>query len=165
MEAINNAASVIAILATDGVVIAAEKKVTGKLLDLSLSKGGGGENGGDSAWAAGGEKIFLLNKSVHNQPSRKRTGGGLVGREGSVRTMGDEPVEGGKEGELVSSATEPPSTMGLVQPSTSGHAVRTLLAAGYLISVGLSERAGEHSPDRSDLARSSSPSPPLRTPS
>jgi len=62
MEAINNAASVIAILATDGVVIAAEKKVTGKLLDLSLSKGGGGEGGGDSAWAAGGEKIFLLNK-------------------------------------------------------------------------------------------------------
>ncbi|KAL7410741.1 putative PRE9-20S proteasome subunit Y13 [Mrakia frigida] len=64
MEAINNAASVIAILATDGVVIAAEKKVTGKLLDLSLSKGGGGEGGGDSAWAAGGEKIFLLNNNV-----------------------------------------------------------------------------------------------------
>lgn len=62
MEAINQTGSVLAILATDGVAVVAEKKVTGKLLDLSLSKGGGGTGGTDSAWAAGGEKIFLLNK-------------------------------------------------------------------------------------------------------
>jgi 20S proteasome subunit alpha 3 len=61
MEAISHAGSVLAILATDGVVVAAEKKVTGKLLDLGLTRGGGGE-GGDTAWAAGGEKVFLLNK-------------------------------------------------------------------------------------------------------
>lgn len=60
MEAISHAGSVLAILASDGVVLAAEKKVTSKLLDLGLTKGGeGGE-----AWAAGGEKIFLLNKCV-----------------------------------------------------------------------------------------------------
>lgn len=63
MEAISHAGSVLAILATDGVVVAAEKKVTGKLLDLGLTKGGGGAEG-DAAWAAGGEKVFLLNKSV-----------------------------------------------------------------------------------------------------
>ncbi|CDZ96506.1 proteasome subunit alpha type 4 [Phaffia rhodozyma] len=62
MEAISHAGSVMAILATDGVVVAAEKKVTGKLLDLSMTKGGGAE--GDAAWAAGGEKVFLLNNNV-----------------------------------------------------------------------------------------------------
>jgi len=52
MEAISHAGTVLGILATDGVVLAAEKKVTGKLLDLS-----GGKEGG-------GEKIFLLNSNV-----------------------------------------------------------------------------------------------------
>lgn len=42
------------------------QKVTGKLLDLSLAPGGEGMGGeGAEAWmGGGGEKIFLLNKSV-----------------------------------------------------------------------------------------------------
>lgn len=53
MEAISHAGTVLGVLAKDGVVLAAEKKVTGKLLDLSASKGGG--------YGGSGEKIFLLN--------------------------------------------------------------------------------------------------------
>lgn len=53
MEAISHAGTVLGVLAKDGVVLAAEKKVTGKLLDLSgASKGG---------YGGGGEKIFTLN--------------------------------------------------------------------------------------------------------
>jgi 20S proteasome subunit alpha 3 len=52
MEAISHAGTVLGILSKEGVVLAAEKKVTGKLLDLSGSKGG---------YGGSGEKIFLLN--------------------------------------------------------------------------------------------------------
>lgn len=54
MEAISHAGTVIGVLAKDGVVLAAEKKVVGKLLDLSVVKASG----------ASGEKIFLLNTYV-----------------------------------------------------------------------------------------------------
>lgn len=53
MEAISHAGTVLGVLAKDGVVLAAEKKVTGKLLDLSGSTTGG--------YGGSGEKIFLLN--------------------------------------------------------------------------------------------------------
>jgi len=56
MEAISHAGTVLGILAKDGIVLAAEKKVTGKLLDLSSSKEGG--------YGGSGEKIFLLNSNV-----------------------------------------------------------------------------------------------------
>jgi len=56
MEAISHAGTVLGVLATDGVVLAAEKKVTGKLLDLSEAKAGG--------YGGSGEKIFLLNSNV-----------------------------------------------------------------------------------------------------
>lgn len=56
MEAISHAGTVLGVLATDGVVLAAEKKVTGKLLDLSEAKAGG--------YGGSGEKIFLLNSYV-----------------------------------------------------------------------------------------------------
>jgi len=56
MEAISHAGSVLAVLAKDGVVLAAEKKVTGKLLDLSGTKEGG--------YGGSGEKIFLLNSYI-----------------------------------------------------------------------------------------------------
>ncbi|TFK21093.1 proteasome subunit alpha type 4 [Coprinopsis marcescibilis] len=56
MEAISHAGTVLGVLAKDGVVLAAEKKVTGKLLDLSSSKAGG--------YGGSGEKIFLLNRNV-----------------------------------------------------------------------------------------------------
>ena len=56
MEAISHAGTVLGVLAKDGVVLAAEKKVTGKLLDLSSVKEGG--SGGS------GEKIYLLNSCV-----------------------------------------------------------------------------------------------------
>jgi 20S proteasome subunit alpha 3 len=82
MEAISMAGTVLAILSKEGVVMVAEKassyatdlgrvdltvhrfcneqKVTGKLLDLSLTSSGGE---GLEAWTGGGaEKIFLLNK-------------------------------------------------------------------------------------------------------
>lgn len=62
MEAISHAGTVLGVLAKDGVVLAAEKKVTGKLLDLSGVKEGG--------YGGSGEKIFLLNSYViivHNQ--------------------------------------------------------------------------------------------------
>lgn len=54
MEAISHAGTVVGILATDGVVLAGEKRVTSKLLDLSVSKDGG--------YGGSGEKIFLLNR-------------------------------------------------------------------------------------------------------
>lgn len=54
MEAISHAGTVVGVLAKDGVVLAAEKKVTGKLLDLSIAKEGG--------YGGSGEKIYLLNK-------------------------------------------------------------------------------------------------------
>jgi len=57
MEAISHAGTVIGILATDGVVLAGEKRVTSKLLDLSVAKDGG--------YGGSGEKIFLLNRCVH----------------------------------------------------------------------------------------------------
>ena len=53
MEAISHAGTVLGVLAKDGVVLAAEKKVTGKLLDLSGMKDGG--------YGGSGEKIYLLN--------------------------------------------------------------------------------------------------------
>jgi len=56
MEAISHAGTVLGILSKDGVVLAAEKKVTGKLLDLSGSSKGG--------YGGSGEKIFLLNSNV-----------------------------------------------------------------------------------------------------
>ncbi len=56
MEAISHAGSVLGVLAKDGVVLAAEKKVTGKLLDLSGASTGG--------YGGSGEKIFLLNTCV-----------------------------------------------------------------------------------------------------
>lgn len=56
MGAISHAGTVLGVLAKDGVVLAAEKKVTGKLLDLSGSKDGG--------YGGSGEKIFLLNSYV-----------------------------------------------------------------------------------------------------
>lgn len=56
MEAISHAGTVLGVLAKDGVVLAAEKKVTGKLLDLSGVKEGG--------YGGSGEKIFLLNSYV-----------------------------------------------------------------------------------------------------
>jgi 20S proteasome subunit alpha 3 len=58
MEAISHAGTVLGVLAKDGVVLAAEKKVTGKLLDLSLAKEGG--------YGGSGEKIYLLNSCVPN---------------------------------------------------------------------------------------------------
>jgi len=58
MEAISHAGTVLGVLATDGVVLAAEKKVTGKLLDLSEAKEGG--------YGGSGEKIFLLNSYVRS---------------------------------------------------------------------------------------------------
>lgn len=65
MEAISHAGTVLAVASKDGIALAAEKKVTGKLLDLSLTTGGdvGGE--GVEAWmGGGGEKIFLLNNNI-----------------------------------------------------------------------------------------------------
>ncbi|WOO86150.1 Proteasome subunit alpha type-4-A [Vanrija pseudolonga] len=65
MEAISHAGTVLAVLSKEGIAIAAEKKVTGKLLDLSLP--GGSEAGGEGveAWmGGGGEKIFLLNNNI-----------------------------------------------------------------------------------------------------
>jgi 20S proteasome subunit alpha 3 len=56
MEAISHAGTVLGVLAADGVVLAAEKKVTGKLLDLSVTKEGG--------YGGSGEKIYLLTKQV-----------------------------------------------------------------------------------------------------
>jgi len=58
MEAISHAGTVLGVLAKDGVVLAAEKRVTGKLLDLSSAKEGGGGYGGS------GEKMFLINSNV-----------------------------------------------------------------------------------------------------
>jgi hypothetical protein len=57
MEAISHAGTVLGVLAKDGVVIAAEKKVTGKLLDLSGSAAAG--------YGGSGEKVFLLNSCVY----------------------------------------------------------------------------------------------------
>ncbi|KAG9316345.1 N-terminal nucleophile aminohydrolase [Chiua virens] len=57
MEAISHAGTVLGVLAKDGVVLAAEKRVTGKLLDLSSVKESGGYGGS-------GEKMFLLNSNV-----------------------------------------------------------------------------------------------------
>ncbi|VDB95988.1 unnamed protein product [Peniophora sp. CBMAI 1063] len=56
MEAISHAGTVMGILAKDGIVLAAEKKVTGKLLDQSAEKEG--------SYGGSGEKIFLLNSNV-----------------------------------------------------------------------------------------------------
>jgi 20S proteasome subunit alpha 3 len=44
------------VLATDGAVLAAEKKVTRKLIDLSEGK--------EDGYGGSGEKIFLLNSYV-----------------------------------------------------------------------------------------------------
>ncbi|KAH7876682.1 nucleophile aminohydrolase [Lentinula edodes] len=55
-QTISHAGTVLGVLAKDGVVLAAEKKVTGKLLDLSGAKEGG--------YGGSGEKIFLLNSNV-----------------------------------------------------------------------------------------------------
>jgi 20S proteasome subunit alpha 3 len=79
MEAISHAGTVLGVLATDGVVLAAEKKVTGKLLDLSEAKDGG--------YGGSGEKIFLLNSYVRSYylpfdmliPSKRNVIGGVAG--------------------------------------------------------------------------------------
>ena len=60
MEAISHAGTVLGVLAKDGIVLAAEKKVTGKLLDFSGTKSGG--------YGGSGEKIFLLNSYVVSLP-------------------------------------------------------------------------------------------------
>ena len=60
MEAISHAGTVLGVLSKDGVVLAAEKKVTGKLLDMSIAKEGG--------YGGSGEKIFLLNSFVLQMP-------------------------------------------------------------------------------------------------
>ena len=60
MEAISHAGTVLGVLAKDGIVLAAEKKVTGKLLDMSIAKEGG--------YGGSGEKIFLLNSCVLRIP-------------------------------------------------------------------------------------------------
>ena len=60
MEAISHAGTVLGVLAKDGIVLAAEKKVTGKLLDLTAAKEGG--------YGGSGEKIFLLNSYVLQLP-------------------------------------------------------------------------------------------------
>jgi len=65
MEAISHAGTVLAVMSKEGIAMAAEKKVTGKLLDLSLAPGGEGMGGvGTEAWGGGGEKIFLLNNNI-----------------------------------------------------------------------------------------------------
>lgn len=66
MEAISHAGTVLAVASKEGIAMAAEKKVTGKLLDLSLAPGGEGMGGeGAEAWmGGGGEKIFLLNNNI-----------------------------------------------------------------------------------------------------
>ncbi|KAI0684739.1 20S proteasome subunit [Cytidiella melzeri] len=56
MEAISHAGTVLGVLTKDGVVLAAEKKVTGKLLDLSSTN--------EVGYGGSGEKIFLLNSNV-----------------------------------------------------------------------------------------------------
>jgi len=56
MEAISHAGTVLGVLSKDGIVLAAEKKITGKLLDMTISKDGG--------YGGSGEKIFLVNKYV-----------------------------------------------------------------------------------------------------
>ena len=56
MEAISHAGTVLGVLAKDGIILAAEKKVTGKLLDLTAAKEGG--------YGGSGEKILLLNSYV-----------------------------------------------------------------------------------------------------
>jgi len=65
MEAISHAGTVLGVLAKDGVVLAAEKKITGKLLDLSAAQGGG--------YGGSGEKIFLLNSYVPSYSFHKRS--------------------------------------------------------------------------------------------
>jgi len=65
MEAISHAGTVLAVLSKEGIALAAEKKVTGKLLDLSLAPGGSAMGGeGTNAWEGAGEKIFLLNNNI-----------------------------------------------------------------------------------------------------
>ncbi|ODN95821.1 20S proteasome subunit alpha 3 [Cryptococcus wingfieldii CBS 7118] len=65
MEAISHAGTVLAVLSKEGIALAAEKKVTGKLLDLSLAPGAGVGGEGTEAWmGGGGEKIFLLNNNI-----------------------------------------------------------------------------------------------------
>lgn len=56
MEAISHAGTVLGILTKEGIVLAAEKKVTGKLLDLSVTK--------EVGYGGNGEKIFMLNSYV-----------------------------------------------------------------------------------------------------
>jgi len=56
LEAISHAGSILCILEKDSVVLAAEKKVTGKLLHLSSAKDGG--------YGGSGEKIYLLNSCL-----------------------------------------------------------------------------------------------------
>ena len=56
LSLISHAGTVLGVLAKESVVLAAGKKVTGKLLDLSYTKEGG--------YGGSGEKIFLLNKCI-----------------------------------------------------------------------------------------------------
>ena len=56
MEAISHVGTVLGVQSKEGIVLAAEKKVTGKLLDLSGAREGG--------YGGSGEKIFLLNSCV-----------------------------------------------------------------------------------------------------
>ena len=65
MEAISHAGTVLGVLSKGGVVLAAEKKVTGKLLDMSGAKEGG--------YGGSGEKIFLLNSCAHRSDRARRS--------------------------------------------------------------------------------------------
>jgi len=56
MEAISHAGTALGILATNGVVLAAEKKVTSKLLDENIST----------------EKIYVLNEYVSRLDAKSR---------------------------------------------------------------------------------------------
>ena len=112
MEAISHAGTVLAVLSKEGIALAAEKashypelysmryadfawqKVTGKLLDLSLTAGGEGIGGeGAQAWlGGGGEKIFLLNKLVEYTGVAEIRAEAFVAATFSLVSLGSHPM-------------------------------------------------------------------------
>ncbi|KAG5352987.1 hypothetical protein C0989_011497 [Termitomyces sp. Mn162] len=64
MEAISHAGTVLGVLAKDGVVLAAEKKVTGKLLDLSGAKDGGYGGSGVAGLTADANSLINYARSA-----------------------------------------------------------------------------------------------------